>query len=655
MSLFTRVTLHSAMKGLIGLVLIWAAPLLFAQGIHIDLRGNLNPSPGSYRYSDVVAEGNFAYVSSWHNTSGVWIFDVSNPDSAKFVTKYAPSSSLNMQGIQVVNGIGFFADDSGSGIHIVDLSNPAQPKLITRITSAQGGYNSVHDLTADGNGHLFVPNYRVNDDVQVWDVSNPAAPVLETTLTGTDTLSVHDVTVQNNRLYMAGWGGQLDIWDISNLPSATRLGSFFSGYHTQDISVTSDGNFLACPRELSSNGDVGIFDISNPANVARVATITQPGWGISATSPSTSKIMGNLLFVAWYQAGLLVFDITNPANPVMVGNYDTWPGFSFGGSGGGDGDWGVWPFLGLDRVLVSDRNTGLYILDAKGVSSQPAAFAVSFNPTSLLGSKSTTGTAYILGLSPSPDGMTLNLSSNDPAVNPGPVFIPAGAHSATFTQSTSSVASKTTVTVTESDGTYSAAGSLTLTPPLPISLPVSPSTVRGGLSTTASVTFNAPLAVDTTVLLAVVSGGSAIASMPASVVVPAGFTSANWMIQTNQLTAAVKVTISVKANGTTKNGYFTVTAIMPSSFSFAPSTVTGGNMTVGTVSFPASVNQDTVVTLAIVSGASAVASIPGTVTVTAGTSSTTFAVGTNPVSASTAVKISATANGGTKTSSFTVK
>src|SRR5438309_4270920 len=42
----------------------------FAQGIHTNLRSNINPSPGNNVYSDVVAEGNYAYVASWHNTSG---------------------------------------------------------------------------------------------------------------------------------------------------------------------------------------------------------------------------------------------------------------------------------------------------------------------------------------------------------------------------------------------------------------------------------------------------------------------------------------------------------------------------------------------------------------------------------------------------------
>lgn len=623
-------------------------------GIHVKLRSNSNPSPGTDVYSDVVADGNYAYVGSWHNTVGVWIFDVSNPDAATYVSQFAPSGSKNTQGVEVLNGIGYFGNDAGQGIYIVDLSNPLTPKLITRITTTQGGYKNVHDLTLDGNGHLFVPNYRVNDNVQVWNISDPAHPFLQMTLSGTDTLSVHDVTVKNNRLFMDGWGGEVDIWDITNLDSQApvRLGSFFSGLHTQDVSVTDDGNFLACPRELASNGDVGIWNISDPANPFRVADITEPGWGIAATSPSTSKIMGNYLYVAWYQAGLLVFDITDPTNPIMVGSYDTWPGFSYGGTGGGDGDWGVWPFLGADRVLISDRTTGLYVLDTTAVSAQAAVYSLFFNPTTLLGSTSTQGTVYLLGVSPAA-GETVNLSSNNPAIGPNSVTVAAGAHSAAFSQGTSSVASTTSVNVTASDGTYSASSVVTLTPPLPQAVSVSPASVLGGRTTTGKVVLNAPVAADLTVALNILSG-SAAASMPPSVIVPAGTSSATWTINTNQMTAKTGVTISASANGTLKKATFTVTAITPSALSFVPNPVVGGNTTIGTVSFPETLAQDTVVNLVVVSGANAVASIPSSVTVAAGTTSATFNVVTNPVTTATTVQVSASANGGAKGGTFRV-
>ena len=36
------------------------------------------------------------------------------------------------------------------------------------------------------------------------------------------------------------------------------------------------------------------------------------------------QVRGNYLLTAYYEAGLRVFDISNPANPVEVGKYETW-------------------------------------------------------------------------------------------------------------------------------------------------------------------------------------------------------------------------------------------------------------------------------------------------------------------------------------------
>src|SRR5438067_2200312 len=104
-------------------VFLWTAALLgsqslFAQGVHISKRANISPSTGTNHYSDVVAESrsngkSYAYVSSWHNTSRVWIFDVTNPDAPTFVGRYSNSTTLDMQGIEVDNGIGYFGDDFG--------------------------------------------------------------------------------------------------------------------------------------------------------------------------------------------------------------------------------------------------------------------------------------------------------------------------------------------------------------------------------------------------------------------------------------------------------------------------------------------------------------------------------------------------------------
>lgn len=56
-----------------------------------------------------------------------------------------------------------------------------------------------------------------------------------------------------------------------------------------------------------------------------------------------------------------IYDLSDPAAPRQVGWYHTYTGPIFQGYAGA---WGCYPFLPSGRVLVSDMQTGLYVLDA---------------------------------------------------------------------------------------------------------------------------------------------------------------------------------------------------------------------------------------------------------------------------------------------------
>ena len=98
---------------------------------------------------------------------------------------------------------------------------------------------------------------------------------------------------------------------------------------------------------------------------ALLSTLTRTSLGIDAHSPHNLVLFSDtLLFVSWYQAGVVAIDLSDPADPVRVGTYDTFPG----AVSGFDGNWGVYPLLGLDRVLLSDFDGGLFIVDATAVA-----------------------------------------------------------------------------------------------------------------------------------------------------------------------------------------------------------------------------------------------------------------------------------------------
>lgn len=337
----------------------------------ITLVNQLDPFSGNDRYADVWGEGDFAYVGSFAG-SGVAIFDISDPANAFLATQYLPASGGQFKDVKVANGIGYFASDNGGGLHVVDLSDPTNPRLSSQITSADGGYNSIHNVSIAGN-FVYEADSRTNV-VKVFDISNPASPSFVRNITTTDSRFIHDVTAIGNRLYASGFGGKTDIYDVSSMSATqapTLLGSIDSGTNSHSNWATPDGSLLVSAREIS-NGDVRLYDISNPAAPVLRSTINAASLGIDAFSPHNPLIVGDMLYVSWYQAGVQAIDISDPSNPVLWGSYDT-----FSGSVSGfDGNWGVYPFLGSDRILLSDLDGGLFIVSASSAVPEPSTLTL---------------------------------------------------------------------------------------------------------------------------------------------------------------------------------------------------------------------------------------------------------------------------------------
>jgi hypothetical protein len=107
------------------------------------------------------------------------------------------------------------------------------------------------------------------------------------------------------------------------------------GAISEDVSVHSswtseDGNYLySCRETLDENGDIRVYDIREPATPLLVKRIrTKTDLGLVAITPHNPVVVGNLLYVSWYEAGLQVFDITNPADPVRIANMIPFPKLS---------------------------------------------------------------------------------------------------------------------------------------------------------------------------------------------------------------------------------------------------------------------------------------------------------------------------------------
>ncbi len=209
-------------------------------------------------------------------------------------------------------------------------------------------------------------------------------------------------------------------------------------------------------------------------------------------------------------------------------------------------------------VAVSQNDPNPAVLDFE-LSSTPASVSLSslsLNPTSVTGGNSSTGTVTLSGSAPA-GGVQVTLSSSNTAAAgvPSSVKVAAGATSASFTVSTSAVATSTAVIIsaTYSGATRSVSLTVTPAPPPPptlASLTLNPANVFGGQSSTGTVTLTGPAPAGGAQVS--LSSNNGAASVPSSLIVPAGATSATFTVNTSFVVISTSASISASYNGTTR-------------------------------------------------------------------------------------------------------
>ena len=287
--------------------------------------------------------------------------------------------------------------------------------------------------------------------------------------------------------------------------------------------------------------------------------------------------------------------------------------------------------------------------------------SVTLNPASVSGGSSSTGTVTLSAQAPS-GGALVSLSSANTAVATVPVSvtIPAGTTSATFTVVTLALTASASVTISASYAGVTQTAPLSVTPQSGTatlaSVTLNPASVSGGSSSTGTVTLSAQ-APSGGALVSLSSANTAVATVPASVTIPAGITSATFTVVTLAVTASASVTISASYAGVTQTAPLTVTpqsaTATLASLRLNPTSVNGGSPSTGTVALSApALSGGTLVTLS--SSNTSVATVPASVTIPAGSTSAVFTVTTLIVNSSTTVTISAIYAGVTQTAVLTV-
>jgi len=157
--------------------------------------------------------------------------------------------------------------------------------------------------------------------------------------------------------------GTLDIWDVTNPTNPSRLsrtpysntGYSHSGWWSEDKQFV----FLQDELDERDRGlatTMRIFSISDLRNPSLAGTWTGPTRAID----HNGFVRGNRYYMSNYARGLTILDITSPASPVAVGRFDSYPSSD---NTGFPGAWGTYPFLPSGNILISDIDSGFYIVD----------------------------------------------------------------------------------------------------------------------------------------------------------------------------------------------------------------------------------------------------------------------------------------------------
>jgi hypothetical protein len=282
---------------------------------------------GVFHDSQVV--GGLLYAAT---DNGLQIFDVSNPATPVRLGTYGVDRATE---VQVVGSLAYVL--CKGDLQIVDVSDPRAPERVGGYASFPAGATGI-DVVG---GLAYVA--MNNQGVAILDVADPAAPsVLGQYVTAGN---AYDVQVVGTRAYVAAMASGLLILDVSDSHAPTLLGELETGGAASALQVVGDRAYIA-QCDMRGSSDFVIVDIADAA-----APVLLGGFSFSDTwHPENVQVVGDLAYVAGYEFGLQILNVSNPAALTLVGSCDT-AGFLSDVEVAGQ------------LAYLSDNNGGLQVLD----------------------------------------------------------------------------------------------------------------------------------------------------------------------------------------------------------------------------------------------------------------------------------------------------
>ncbi|MBI3141850.1 MAG: choice-of-anchor B family protein [Bacteroidetes bacterium] len=177
---------------------------------------------------------------------------------------------------------------------------------------------------------------------------------------------VHDVFVQGDIAYCSNGNGGLYAYLLGDAPNSFQLQGVLGNYPDQGYNHSAwgsaDRRYMAMADETHGM-KLKMLDIEDLSDIKVLSTFGSHSE--LGSIPHNPFILGDKCFVSYYHEGLVVFDISNPGQVELAGQYDTYPDNGDTAYAGYEGCWGTYPFFSSGTIAASDMTHGLFLFNTK--------------------------------------------------------------------------------------------------------------------------------------------------------------------------------------------------------------------------------------------------------------------------------------------------
>ena len=328
----------------------------------------------SWGWTDSLTGKEYALICLANGTSFVDISDPVNPIYLGILPTATSSSSW--RDVKVYNDYAFVVSEaSGHGMQIFDLT-----KL--RSTTPPETFSSDAVYTDFGRSHNIVINedtgfaYSVGGDcsggLHMINIQDPLNPINAGCFSADgyshDAQCVvyngPDTDHQGKEICFNSNEDTVTIVDVSIKNSPVQLsrnpygGSSYThqGWLTENHQYFIFGDELD-EQNLGNNTKTYIMDVSDLDNPVLVGSYEGPSQAID----HNGYVKDGFYYLANYRAGMRVLDLANvaTANLSEVGYFDTYPSND---NTNFNGAWNVYPYFESGNIIISDMNSGMYVV-----------------------------------------------------------------------------------------------------------------------------------------------------------------------------------------------------------------------------------------------------------------------------------------------------